>query len=108
MFFSDRSSFALYIKKNYPNQSFEIIKTFERPHVGWEMDNECVVVKLPTKIILLGTNHGGVFEMDKAELQSMIDELQEWMANALHAATLICDETVKDFNNINQESNSEI
>jgi hypothetical protein len=89
MFVSDKNPFVLYLKVKYPNESFEILNAFERPHVGWEIDYNCVVVKVSSKTILLGTNHGQVYEMDQAELQQITTELQDWLSDALYAATLL-------------------
>jgi hypothetical protein len=81
--------FIRFIQKRYSNESFKILKVFQRPYVGWEMDNECVVVKIGAKITLLGTNHGIVHEMNNDEAKQMISEMQAWLSDALHAITLL-------------------
>lgn len=63
-------------------QPVEILYAFKIAHVGWEMDNDLWLVKLSDgSTQVFGTNHGGLCEVSKKELQQYLADAKERYEN---------------------------
>lgn len=61
------------IQKRIP-EAKEIISRAVVLRIGWEMDNEvCAVEMMDGSRILVGTSHGGVYEIEPKELQEYME-----------------------------------
>lgn len=58
----------------------EIVKRATIPHVGWEMDNEIVAVRLKNGAIkFVGTSHGSPYEVAAKSLAANIKEIRGYV-----------------------------
>ena len=77
------------------SKTYEIVHTFPVLHIGWEMDNEGLIVKRNNKTYLVLSNHGGYYLAKNNELEDKVKEYREAINLSSQALKLVYNKNSK-------------
>lgn len=78
-----------FLEKSFPSSNYEVVKTFNMLHAGWECDYEVYLVKVDGNTYAVGSNHGSPFFLSKRELVEKAKEYIEVLEHTTDAISII-------------------